>query len=345
MNGALKGSNEQPFNGQVFFIEDNMRRWMSSVDCLESYGFKWPDDVEWVSSEELSKYPNTDPMPLPWLDKSYRKKVMLEGINLRDMNGVEIGALDKPLVTKKDGNISYVDYTTKELLGQNSMYDKHVDINNIVDVDFVWGEKTLRESITNNQIFDYVLASHVIEHVPDMIGWLNEIDEILCVGGVLSLAIPDRRFTFDYFRRTTTLAEFIDAYLNRYRIPSGRQIFDHYSNAAKISINEAWDRELKKEDVEFHHSEEIALRYCRESLEQGKYIDSHCSVFTCDMFISILEQLFRLQLINFKVNLIHAPKYYMNEFIVVLEKLPPMNEIEKLEVQLNSLQYFGKASV
>lgn len=342
MNGLLKGSNEEPFNGQVFYIENNTRRWMSSVDCIEAYDFAWPDDVEWVSSSELSVYIADGEMPLPWLDKTFRINSLKNNIDATNTVGLEIGALAKPVITKDEGRIYYADYTTTEQLKEYSVNDPNVDISKIVDIDFIWGEKTLRESIPQNMDFDYVIASHVIEHVPDVIGWLNEIQEVLKIGGTVSLAIPDKRYTFDYFRKESTVAELIDAYLNRYRRPSTRQIFDHYSNAVNISVNDAWDKTLSIKDVELHHSDELAYKLSLESLDTGRYIDCHCSVFTCDRFIEILEKLFRLNLLNFKVNVIYRTKYYMNEFIVIMEKLPPMDKTERLEIQLKSLCEISK---
>ena len=36
-----------------------------------------------------------------------------------------------------------------------------------------------------------ILASHVVEHVPDLVGYLNQVADILIPGGVLRLAVPE----------------------------------------------------------------------------------------------------------------------------------------------------------
>ncbi len=52
---------------------------------------------------------------------------------------------------------------------------------------------------------DLLVASHVIEHVPDLITWLREIASVLKPTGQARLAIPDRRYTFDLLRVETQL--------------------------------------------------------------------------------------------------------------------------------------------
>lgn len=57
--------------------------------------------------------------------------------------------------------------------------------------------------------FDFVVANHVLEHVTSPIRALEEWHRILRPGGLLLMAIPDQRFTFDHRRARTTLAHLI----------------------------------------------------------------------------------------------------------------------------------------
>jgi hypothetical protein len=62
-------------------------------------------------------------------------------------------------------------------------------------IDWVWTPgKRLRSCIPAHVAFDYCVATHVMEHVPDTIGWLNQILEVMHDGAVLALALPDRRY-------------------------------------------------------------------------------------------------------------------------------------------------------
>ena len=62
--------------------------------------------------------------------------------------------------------------------------------------------------------YDWIVASHLVEHTPDLIGFLNDCDSLLKENGVLSLAIPDQRYCFDYFRPLTGIGHVIDAAQN-----------------------------------------------------------------------------------------------------------------------------------
>ncbi|WP_369012339.1 methyltransferase domain-containing protein, partial [Escherichia coli] len=71
----------------------------------------------------------------------------------------------------------------------------------IVDVTHVWtGSGSLAAIVGGAGLFDYAIASHVIEHVPNVLGWFRGIYEVLKPGAVFNLAVPDRRYTFDVVR-------------------------------------------------------------------------------------------------------------------------------------------------
>jgi 2-polyprenyl-3-methyl-5-hydroxy-6-metoxy-1,4-benzoquinol methylase len=114
-----------------------------------------------------------------------RNQKLLYYIDPTHQMGVEIGPLVNPIVTRQMGPIRYIDHATTEVLRLKYADDPSIDVNKIVDVDYVWGDKSL-EALTHAEApFDYLIASHVIEHVPDLVGWLSEIRTILKPGGIL----------------------------------------------------------------------------------------------------------------------------------------------------------------
>jgi IS30 family transposase len=82
----------------------------------------------------------------------------------------------------------FVDRKTKVLLA-----DPNVSINKIVDIDYVI-KNSYSESLKNEPKFDYVIATHVIEHILQLILFFQDISKILNPNGKLCLSIPDKRF-------------------------------------------------------------------------------------------------------------------------------------------------------
>lgn len=60
--------------------------------------------------------------------------------------------------------------------------------------------------------YDFVLASHTLEHVANPLRALREWRRTLKPGGVLVLVLPDKEETFDHRRRVTAIAHLIEDY-------------------------------------------------------------------------------------------------------------------------------------
>jgi SAM-dependent methyltransferase len=52
---------------------------------------------------------------------------------------------------------------------------------------------------------DFVIASHILEHLADPIGMIDEMHRVLKPGGIALILLPDRRRTFDRRRHPTSL--------------------------------------------------------------------------------------------------------------------------------------------
>jgi SAM-dependent methyltransferase len=263
-----------------------------------------------------------------------RRDKILSCINPASQKGLEIGALDRPMVTRDMGTIKYVDYTTTAELKRT--YTRR-NPNRMVEVDYVWGDIRLDELVENEFPFDYVIASHVLEHVPNLIGWLNEVSGTLRPGGYLSLALPDKNQCFDYLRRETAIADVIDAHLRKEVKPSPKAIFESKSLAVSFNKKISWPEKVKDKSkltriFNLRHAWGIA----RNAYESGTYYDSHCWVFTPQSIFELFRALTELDLFDFSVNTFFLTSGC--EFFITLQKLDPANKTaENKEIQMNSI--------
>ncbi|WP_166316476.1 methyltransferase [Acetobacter estunensis] len=242
---------------------------------------------------------------------------IVENIDIRTAAGLEIGALHNPIVKKEDGHILYVDYAPTEILRQTFRYPD-ASPDSIVETDIVWGQAPLASSV--EQPVDYILASHVIEHVPDLIGWLNELRAALKDGGQLGLIVPDRRFTFDARRNVSSPGEMVEAYLLGYRRPSIRQIFDAAALSTNTPAAEDWPANGMTAGVPAEILERLPslFDWVRTLHETQHYQDAHCWVFTPASFLDMREYLAALKLFPYEIERIFPTEAGEIDFAVRL---------------------------
>ena len=143
-------------------------------------------------------------------------------------------------------DIRYVDVLDQEGLRRHYGPDPTVNKDAIPHIDFSMttdvGVLSLAQPVRAGAPFDWVVASHVIEHVPDVLGWLDDLAEVTTDGAAVVLMVPDRRFTFDIHRQQTTVGQLLEAHGMRPSSPSIRAVYDHFASAAKIEPAQAWPR-------------------------------------------------------------------------------------------------------
>ncbi len=261
-------------------------------------------------------------------------------------SGLEIGPLYTPRFPRSRYQVRYVDHASTEDLREKYASDafmaQHLD--EIVDVDFVWsGSAPLLDVVGGAAPFDWVFASHVIEHAPDMIGWLRQVGSVLADGGRLCLAIPDKRLCFDVNRDLTTMADLVDAHLRGLSAPGFRQIYDFHSRIIEVDAAALWAgtadyRGTWRTDLD---PDEWAYELCLKAQQTGEYVDGHCQVFTPTSFVDVYARLVALGLIDYRIAAFHPSVWGTIEFRVVFEKLPPsMSTDERRAAQLASIPTF-----
>ena len=241
-----------------------------------------------------------------------------EHINVATGRELEIGPLASPIVPRTLGDISYVDHLSTEDLIAKYTNDPAVDERKIVSTDFIWGSNSLAEAVGASGAFDYVVASHVLEHVPDLVGWLGEVAQVLRPGGRLSLAMPDRRYTFDVRRRDSDVSEVVEAYLLHLRRPAIRATFDHFYRFVVVDPGVIWAGEAGHDDPP--PDAETALAFATKAATTTAYLDTHCWVFSDATFVELMATLMQMGLVTLPFVAFEPTKAGDFEFFVTLER-------------------------
>lgn len=229
--------------------------------------------------------------------------LLRDGLDLAGMTGLEIGPLADPVVLRSDGRVLYVDHTDTDHLRETYRDNALVPLERIVDVDVVWGETVLATALAavlgEGVRVDYVIASHVAEHVPDLVTWLGEITDVLAPNGTLRLVMPDRRFSFDALREPTRLTDTLAAWVLRARRPQVRDVLDfrlHY--APDVRPHALYDGTDRREDLARAHSFAVAVQSAEWARDSDTYLDVHCTVVHPGEFARLLAELAALGLLR-----------------------------------------------
>lgn len=156
-----------------------------------------------------------------------------KGYELLSGSGLEIGAMANPAPVPAHCQVKYFDVLTREKM---AAFFPGVDISNFVEPDFLGDIDHDGLSQFTDSSFDFVILSHVIEHVANPIELLAQISRITRPGGKLVLACPDKRFTFDKKRGLTPFEHLADEYLHGVREVTDEHYLDFLVNVSESDI-------------------------------------------------------------------------------------------------------------
>lgn len=139
---------------------------------------------------------------------------------LKDKNGIEFGG---PTELFYNSIFNMMLYNHVNLDGGN-IFENNYFQNNIDENNYTYGGKVGRQYNIDctseydikkiEKKYDFILTSHVIEHIANPIKTLLSWNEILKNDGYILSIIPDYKFCFDRNRPLTTIKHLIDDYNN-----------------------------------------------------------------------------------------------------------------------------------
>jgi SAM-dependent methyltransferase len=117
---------------------------------------------------------------------------------------------------------------------------------------------------------DFVIASHLLEHLADPLTQIGEIHRVLKPGAVVLVFLPDRRYTFDRKRSATPLAHLITEHRQRVTVVSDEHIEDY------LRKTDVWDPSWTPEQE-------------REQFDLNRQRSIHVHCWSEDEFLPVIE--------------------------------------------------------
>ena len=166
--------------------------------------------------------------------------------------------------------------------------------------------------------FDVIFSSHCIEHTPDIISHLCMVRNLLADGGQYFLFVPDKRYTFDYFKPLSQVEEMIEAYRLRSQKPSLKQFMQHSLYRGTHNNREQhWQGDHGKNP--YPSKAKFIPSIVKTFEESSAYLDVHAWIFTPSSFLNALKMLHNSGLMKVSMATVHETPSMKNEFAVAIQ--------------------------
>jgi len=277
----------------------------------EVYGRIYEDLYEKNKDELLLHYQNIGELEGRIASAYSRPKGLLSVISTGE-SVLEIGPFTNPL-TQGEG-VKYFD-----VLDRNALVKRALEIDrpieNIPEIDYVSQNGDL--SIINNEKFDIVVSSHCIEHQTDLINHFNQVSKILKPGGCYLLVVPDKRYCFDHFLSESTIADVVQAHVEKRTSHSLASLIEHRLLTTHNDCVRHWEGDHGQTHV---IDDSGAMNRVLQEYEtaNGAYIDVHAWQFTPRSFLNLISQLHNSDLITLLPQHVFGTPRYGLEFCAVL---------------------------
>jgi hypothetical protein len=247
----------------------------------------------------------------------------LRSLVQQDRPAIEIGPAFSPIIPKGLGfNVQIIDHVDRAALVEK--YRHHVpDVSVIEDVDVVWRGEPMSTLLPQGH-YAAVVASHVIEHAPDFVGFLGECSALLSDGGAIYLIVPDRRFCFDAFAPLTDPAKVIADHRLRRTVHSFESFY-RIASQVRADGEISWGQKPIRCIDFLTGTPPYWLRDAEALSNSPTYIDNHENFFTPSSFTLLIEELRFIGLLDLGIEMVCRTRG--PEFVAILSRraglLPP----------------------
>ena len=236
---------------------------------------------------------------------------------------LEVGPSHAPIAPKAAGwNSFVVDHATQAQL-RTKFRGYGVNLDAIEPVDFLWSSGSLADAVplAFHGTFDTIVASHVIEHMPDFIGFFKGCERLLKPSGTVALAVPDKRYCFDFFQPHSTAGDMIEAHLAGTTRHSRRTVFNYTAHIVMADGATAWGNDPIREFALLHSFEDVTKALQKWTADPNQpYRDYHAWQFTPASFELVVLELCLAGFLD--LHLVTAYRTVDSEFIVLMQPGP-----------------------
>jgi alginate O-acetyltransferase complex protein AlgJ len=272
------------------------------------------EDARGLSDRDLRRHFLTYGLPEGRLGSAYAMRDKF--ITLLDQNAaiLEIGPFTNPSI--RGPKVKYFDVLDDEALLDRAKTVGYT-ISDPPHIDYVSPEGDLSIVMAK---FAAVFSSHSLEHQPDLICHLRQVEALLAVGGAYFVIVPDKRFCFDHPIAETTVDEIIHVHregLARHRLQT---VILHRALTTHNDPERHWNGDhFDPATVESIDARTIAAVE-EFGAAEGRYLDVHAWRFTPCSFIEVVKTLCDLGLINlWPVKVFNTPRN-KDEFCAILKR-------------------------
>lgn len=234
-------------------------------------------------------------------------------------SALEIGPFNSPLLHGE--HVKYVDvYSTEELHEQAGL----VGITTQGIPHIHWVAEPTDLSVVD-ETFDSVLSSHVIEHQPDFVNHLQQVEKLLNDGGRYFALVPDYRYCFDHFMNESRITDILSAHLEKRKWHSPSSLLESRLYMTHNDPGSHWtgnhgiftDNPIFPGVGRIERLKQAMAEY--EALN-GELRNDHAWYFTPESFTDIIHDLRDLGLITFSIETMYPTTPHTFEFWVILKK-------------------------
>lgn len=236
----------------------------------------------------------------------YRENVLKVFSKIRG-SILEIGPGHGPDFT--GDNVKYLDIVSGEELRR--LYPELPDRNGgAPEIDYQLSE--LAEGKISER-FDLVYSAHNFEHQANCVLHLNSIAEILNPGGYFVAVVPDKNYTFDYYRQVSSLIDILSAKKSQTR----------HSLRTQMSARVTTHNDVAMHWFGYHGESTLNDESVVESYlagEEKDFASHHVNAFDSDSFKSIFGLLAKKNIISLSLLRVYNTPFLRNEFIAIFQK-------------------------